>query len=124
VQAPQVPELRVVGLQAHLDVALGVEDVRIGVERRERLVHFAGGRDHDLGVGQGQRLVERHAGVLADVEALLAVEPGHALDDDVLRRSGGREGEGRDERADGDGNAHSPVVGAWGRGLRHLAGCP
>ena len=81
-------------------------------------------RDHHLGVAQRQRLLERDARVGAEVGALGAVKPGHALDDDGVRRGDGGEGERGDERADGERSARSPVVGEWGRGLRGLAGCP
>jgi hypothetical protein len=101
-------------VQGHREVALGVDDVRVGVERRQRLLQLACGRDNALGVGQAEPLVERDSGVLPDVETLRAVEPGHALDDDLLRGGAGGQGEGRCERADGERYAHIPVVGADG----------
>ena len=116
VQAPLVGEGRVARGREDGGVRLGVDDVGVRLERRDRALDVAGLRDDHLGVAQRQHGLEPDAGVGAEVGALGAVEPGDALDDDrVVRRGEGGEDERGDERADGDGDAHTPVIVRPGR---------
>ena len=81
-QPEELAEVRVVGLQAHRHVRLGVDDVGVGVQRRERVLDVAVAGDDDLGVGQREHARERDVGVRAHRETLVAVQAGCALDDD------------------------------------------
>jgi hypothetical protein len=83
-QRPLLREERVVGERAELAVELGVSDVGVGVQRGQR-GPGALRRADDLGVGQGERVDELHAGVLAQVGSLGLAQPRGALDDDLLR---------------------------------------
>ena len=94
-------------------VGLGVDDVGIAAQLRERLRARALGDRDDLRVRQAQRALELRVGVRADVGALRGVQPGPVADDDprVVRagdRGGEREGE-QGER-EGTGQAHPDPV--------------
>ena len=97
-QALLVAELRVVGRGRDRQVRLRVEDVRVGVERVERLVERRPRAATTSSVSASvSGLVERDVGVGAHGEPLRPVQAGDALDDDRVvgrarrQREGGRE---------------------------------
>jgi hypothetical protein len=134
-QRPLLGEAGVGGRGVDRRVGLGVDDVGVGVERGERLGQLAGGGADDLGLGEGEHLLKLYVGVRAQRGAVVAVQAGAPLDDDVAHagalerdrvgrhgpaavgtRSGGRRHERGDgceqhERAGDDGD-HVPYVSA------------
>jgi hypothetical protein len=103
--------VRVARRRGDRDLPLGVEDVGVRLERRDRALHIAVLRDDELGVAQRERRLQPDARVGAQVGALRAVEPGDALDDDrVVRRGDGGEGERCDEHGDAEWDAHTTVI--------------
>jgi hypothetical protein len=86
VEPPLLPVPGVVGRGRDTHVRLGVDDVRVRIQRGERLPdRLAGLGGDDLRVGkQRERADELHVGVVTDRHSLATIEAWLALDDDVF----------------------------------------